>query len=280
MHARTSIIHGGDPAPSVIPPLAVVAAPAAILMAAILMAALLIGALLIGIGSAVAREVRVAAAANVTEAAREIGAGFDALSGHRAVFSFASTGQLFTQIAQGAPFDVFLAADRERPARAVASGLAVAGSRFTYARGRLALYSRDDDRVTGPRTLRAGGFTRLALANPDTAPYGAAAIQVLSALDLLDGVRDRLVRGASIAQTYQFVATGNAELGFVAAAQIAGHGAGSRWMVPQTLHDPIEQDAVLLALGADNPAATAFLAYLRGPEAAAVLTRFGYGPGD
>lgn len=233
----------------------------------------------IGLGPASADEVRVAVAANFTEAAREIGTAFERGSGHTVVFSFASTGQLFTQIARGAPFDVFLAADRARPARAVADGLAVRGSRFTYAQGRLALYSRTPGLVTGPEVLDVDGTDRLAIANPQTAPYGKAAVQVLAALGKLEAVRDRLVRGANIAQTYQFVATGNAAFGFVAASQIAGHGDGSRWMVPERLHDPVAQDAVLLTAAAGKPAAVAFLAFLRGAEAGAVLDRYGYAPG-
>lgn len=227
-----------------------------------------------------AGELRVAVASNFADAAREVGSAFEAASAHRATFSVGSTGQLFTQIANGAPFDVFLAADQERPARAVAEGLAVAASRFTYARGRLALYSRDPGRVAGPDTLRSGSFTRLAIANPDTAPYGAAAVAVMTALGVLDTVQGRIVRGANIAQAYQFVVTGNAELGFVALSQILRHGEGSRWLVPADLHDPIAQDAVLLTGAVDRDAARAFLAFLRGPETAAVLEKYGYEPGD
>ena len=230
--------------------------------------------------AASAAEVRVAVAANFTAAAREIVALFHDATDHRAILSFGSTGQLFTQISQGAPFEVLLAADQARPARAEAQGLAVAGSRFTYATGRIVLYSTDPALVTGPETLREGDFTRLAIANPVTAPYGAAAVEGMKALGVYEAVADRIVQGNNIAQTYQFVATGNAEVGIVALSQVAGHAWGSRWLVPEDLHSPVSQDAVLLASAADNAAARAFLAFLRGPAAAAVKARYGYGTGD
>lgn len=226
-----------------------------------------------------AAEVRVAVAANFIDAAKEIGAAFEAETGHRAVLSFASTGQLFTQIAAGAPFDVFLAADRDRPHRAVADGLADPDHRFTYAYGRLVLYSREPDLVVGPETLARDPVGRLAIANPATAPYGFAAVQVLERLGQWERYATSVVRGTSIAQTYQFVATGNAELGFVSASQLADRTGGSRWPVPDDLHDPIAQDAVLLTSAADREAALAFLAFLKGPRAAAIVERFGYAPG-
>lgn len=231
-------------------------------------------------GEAHAGEVRVAVAANFTDAAKEIGAAFDTATGHQAVFSFASTGQLYTQIAGGAPFDVFLAADQERPEKAVTEGLGDPDHRFTYAKGRLALYSREADLVTGPKTLDTDGLGKLAIANPQTAPYGAAAMQVLTNLGKLDRFKDELVQGANISQTFQFVATGNARLGFVAASQIAAQTDGSRWMVPDHLHDPIAQDAVLLKAAADRNAALAFMAFLKGPQALAVLEKYGYAAGE
>ena len=224
-----------------------------------------------------AGEASVAVAANFTEAAKEIGKLFEAETGHRAVFSFGSTGQLYTQISQGAPFEVFLAADATRPAKALAEGLAVAGSGFTYATGRIVLYSRDAGLVQGPETLETAGFAKLAIANPATAPYGAAAVETLRALGLYDALAPRLVRGQNIVQTYQFVETGNAELGFVALSQLAGHDGGSRWLVPAALYAPIAQDAVLLERGAGNAAARAFLAFLKGPAAGAVKRKYGYG---
>ena len=227
-------------------------------------------------GSLHADEVRVAVAANIAFAAQEIGEMFEEATGHEALLSLGSSGQLYAQIAQGAPFDVFLAADRSYPRRAVQVGLAVAGSAFTYATGRLVLFSADPDLVDGRAGLEEREYRRLAIANPDLAPYGAAAVEVLEALGLADRLRARLVRGNNVAQTYQFVITGNAELGFVALAQVIGHQRGSRWIVPSELHSPIAQDAVLLRRGADSEAASAFLAFLRSGAAAAVLVRYGY----
>lgn len=241
-----------------------------------------IAAAVLGIaaGSARADEARVAVAANFTAAAQEIGAAFEKASGHKIVFSFGSTGQLYTQITQGAPFDVFLAADQERPEKAVDEGLAVKGSRFTYATGKIVLYSREKDRVTGAETLEKGDFTKIAIANPETAPYGAAAVQAMKALGVYDALRAKIVQGTNISQTYQFVSTGNAEIGFVALSQLAGNDEGSRWIVPDWLYDVIAQDAVLLEHGAENAAATAFLAYLEGPEARAIEEKYGYGTGE
>ncbi|MDQ0313683.1 molybdate ABC transporter substrate-binding protein [Amorphus orientalis] len=231
----------------------------------------------IGAPARAAGEVRVAVAANFTAPAKEIAEAFERESGGPVILSFGSTGQLFTQIAHGAPYDVFLAADSVRPEKAVADGLAVAGSRFTYATGTLVLYSTDPGLVTGPETLSAGTFQKLAIANPETAPYGAAAVQVLEALGVYGEIAPRLVRGGSIAQTYQFVATSAAELGFVALSQVIDVTDGSRWQVPASLHDPIAQDAVLLSEGEASPAAAAFLTFLKGPQARAVIERYGYG---
>lgn len=233
-----------------------------------------------GSHGAQAGEVRVAVAANFTQAAKEIGALYERASGNKVLFSFGSTGQLFTQISQGAPFEVFLAADEARPKRAVEEGLAVKGSRFTYATGRIVLYSRDDGLVQGQETLKAGRFAKLAIANPATAPYGAAAVQAMRRLGLYDVLKPKLVQGNNIAQAYQFVASGNAELGFVALSQVADQGQGSRWLVPETLYEPIAQDAVLLTRGAESQAARAFLAFLRGEQARAVKQKYGYGPGE
>lgn len=245
---------------------------ASLLAVALTMAALLAVAPVQAKGA----EFRVATAANFSDAAREIGALFEAKSGYRPLFSFGATGQLYTQIAQGAPFEVFLAADQTRPERAVAEGLAVTNSRFTYARGRLALFSRDEGRVTGEATLREGDFNRLAIANPLTAPYGAAAVEALQALSLRDALTPKLVQGNNASQAFQFVATGNAEIGFVALSQLAVHEGGSYWVVPSKLHSPIAQDAVLLTAGKDSEAARAFMAFLKSDTARAVLARFGY----
>lgn len=229
---------------------------------------------------ALAESTNVAVAANFTAAAREIGASFEKATGHRAVFSFGSTGQLFTQIAKDAPFEVFLAADGKRPKKAIADGLGVPGTGFTYATGKIVLYSRDKDRVTGEATLRAGKFARIAIANPVTAPYGTAAMEAMDGLKVYDALKDKIVQGNNIAQTFQFVSTGNAEVGFVALSQAIARSGGSRWIVPDKLYSVIAQDAVLLKKGADNPAARAFLAFLRGPEARKVKEKYGYGVGN
>lgn len=236
-------------------------------------------ALAIGVTAlpAKASDTLVAVAANFTAAANEIGAAFTEATGHDVTFSFGATGQLYTQITQGAPFEVFLAADAKRPALAETEGFAVPGSRFTYAIGTLALWSADPDLIDDDATvLTEGRFRRLAIANPAVAPYGAAAIQVLDSLGLVEAVEAKLVQGSNIAQAYQFVATGNAEIGFVALAQVVLDERGSSWIVPENLHDPIRQDAVLLKQGADNPTAQAFHAFLTSPTAAEIIRRYGY----
>jgi molybdate transport system substrate-binding protein len=224
-----------------------------------------------------AGQTNVAVAANFTDAANEIAQAFKEKTGHEAVLSFGSTGQFYTQITQDAPFEVFLAADNERPAKAIEEGFAVPGSQFTYAIGTLVLWSQDPDLVRGEQTLNAGGFTRIAIASPEAAPYGAAAVQTMRALGVYDRLEPKIVQGNNISQTFQFVQTGNAELGFIALAQVARSNEGSRWVVPDDLHDPIRQDAVLLERGADSEAAKAFVEFLRGPEAAAIIAKFGYG---
>ena len=224
-----------------------------------------------------AGETRVAVAANFTGAAAEIGVRFEQTTEHKAVYSFGSTGQLYAQITQGAPFDVFLAADQARPRKAVEEGFAVPGSRFTYAVGRLVLFSKDSTLLEGEDTLRQSRFTKLAIANPVTAPYGAAAVEIMKALGVYDSLVMKLVRGNNMAQVYQFVETGNAEIGFVALSQVVKHDEGSRWLVPGNLHAAIRQDAVLLKPGSDNPAARAFVAFLAGPESLAIMERYGYG---
>lgn len=237
-------------------------------------------ALLCGISALAAAaepsEARVAVAANFREAALEIGLEFETTTSHRVAYSFGSTGQLYAQIVQGAPFDVFLAADQIRPKEVVAQGLAVADSQFTYAVGRLALYSADPAFVTGQNALAARRFLKLAIAEPALAPYGSAALEVLRSLRRYEDVRDRVVYGLNVAQAFQFVHTGNAELGFVALAQVARLPSGSRWVVPQGLHSPIAQDAVLLERGRDNPAAEAFCDFLVGSAAGAILAKYGY----
>ena len=224
-----------------------------------------------------AGEVKVAVAANFTEPAREIAAAFERETGHRVVLSFGASGQFYAQIVQGAPFDVLVSADKAIPAKAMAEGHAVAGSAFTYATGRLVLFSKTRGVVAAAETLKEAKFATLAIANPATAPYGAAAVETLKALGVLEAVQAKFVLGNNIAQTFQFVDTGNADLGFVALSQVARSQEGSRWVVPATLHTPIAQDAVLLKRGAENAAATQFLAYLKSPASRQVIEKFGYG---
>lgn len=231
----------------------------------------------LGASLAHAASATVAVAANFTAAAKEIGERFQASSGHSLLFSFGATGQLFTQISQGAPFDVFLAADQKRPQLAEQAGLAVPKSRFTYAYGKLVLFSMDSSLVKDASSLRHSHFTKLALANPRTAPYGSAAIAVLHALGEYQSLEKQIVQGNNIAQTYQFVVSRNAELGFVAQSQVINSNQGSRWIVPQSLYPRIAQDAVLLKTAAHNAAAIAFMQFLQGPEARAIIERFGYG---
>jgi len=230
-----------------------------------------------------AGEVSVAVAANFTEAARELAARFAAATGHRARLSFGSTGQLYAQISNGAPYEVFLAADSERPRKVDSTGHAVRGSRFTYAVGALLMVSDKEGMFDdGPAFLEAGDFQRIAIANPDTAPYGLAAQQVLEALGMWQPLQRKIVRGNSIAQTYQFVATGNTDIGFIAQSQAVSRNArngtafGSSWQVPAELYDPIEQQAVLLTRGADNAAAAAFIDFLKSDDARTIIAGFGY----
>ena len=229
---------------------------------------------------ALAAEVSVAVASNFAAPMQKIAAAFEKDTGHKAVLAFGSTGKFHAQITNGAPFQVLLAADDETPQRLEREGFAMAGTRFTYAIGRLALWSRLPGRVDGKGdVLRVGGFAHIALANPKIAPYGAAAAEVLNGLELTATLTPKFVLGENIAQTYQFVASGNAELGFVALSQVYLDGklaAGSAWVVPATLHAPIRQDAVLLRAGKDSAAAAALLAYLRGDKARALIRASGY----
>ena len=220
--------------------------------------------------------VRAAVAANFTAAAREIAGAFEDATGHTPVLSFGSTGQLYAQIVQGAPFEVFLAADQERPERAEREGLAVPGSRRTYAVGRLALFSAQAGRVRGPEALRDPELGRIALANPRLAPYGRAALEAAAALGVEDILRERQVIGANVSQAHQFVRSGNAEVGFLALSQIARSPGGSRWLLPEDLHAPIRQQAVLLKAGRGNPAAARFLDFLGSAAAREILGRHGY----
>lgn len=227
-----------------------------------------------------ADDVQVAVAANFTAPIQAIAKAFEQDTGHKLVAAFGATGQFYAQIKNGAPFEVFLAADDSTPARLEQEGETVKGSRFTYAIGTLALWSPKEGYVDDKgEILKADTWKHLSIANPKTAPYGLAATQVLDKLGLSDATRSRLVEGQNITQAWQFVSTGNAELGFVALSQVYKDGkltAGSAWRVPENLHEPIRQDAVILNKGKDNAAATALVEYLKGPKAAAVIKSFGY----
>ncbi|MDR0457540.1 MAG: molybdate ABC transporter substrate-binding protein [Burkholderiaceae bacterium] len=229
--------------------------------------------------------VNVAVAANFAAPAKALAAVLRQTTGHTASLSFGATGTFTAQIENGAPFDVLLAADTQSPAKLQSEGLTVPGSRLTYAIGRLALWSAQPGLVDDQgRVLGGGRFDKLAIANPKLAPYGQAAMQTLEKLGLTAQLTPKLVLGESIGQTYQFVASGNAPLGFVALSQVMAGGkpvaGGSLWVVPEDLHAPIVQDAVLLKRGADNPAARAWMALLRSPAAQKVLRDYGYAAPD
>lgn len=224
-----------------------------------------------------AADVNVAVAANFAEPAKEIARLFESKTKNRAILSFGATGQFFTQITQGAPFQVFLSADEKTPKKLADDGQAVADSLFTYAIGKLVLFSTNRTLVTGEQTLRDAKFNKIAIADPVTAPYGAAAVETMKALGIYDALSRKIVQGANIAQAFQFVDTGNAELGFVALSQVIARQGGSRWMVPANLYGTIRQDAVLLRSGESNEAAKAFLAFMKSAEAAKVMEKFGYG---
>lgn len=242
-----------------------------------LAAAALAMSLFAGAGAALAAEVKVAVAANFTEPAKEIAARFKAKTGHDATLSFGSSGQFYAQIANGAPFEVLLSADRERPEKAEAEGLGVVGSRFTYAVGRLVLYSKTPGLVDGRgAVLTSGKFQKIAIADPKTAPYGLAAVETMRKRKVYDALQPKIVQGTSITQAYQFVDTGAAELGFVALSQVATVKGGSRWVVPASDHTPIDQQAVLLKTGANSAAAKAFMTFLKGPEAKGIIRKYGY----
>ncbi|AHL75003.1 molybdate ABC transporter substrate-binding protein [Stutzerimonas stutzeri] len=226
-----------------------------------------------------AAEVQVAVAANFTKPMQVIAERFERDTGHKALLAFGSTGKLYAQIRNGAPFDVLLSADEEVPTKLEREGLGVSGSRFPYAIGTLVLWSPREGYVDGAKTLTEQPYRHLAIANPKTAPYGAAAMATLAKLGLAESAHDRLVQGENIAQAHQFVASGNAELGFVALSQVVDKGAigqGSGWIVPGDYHPPIRQDALILQKGSENPAAQALIDYLKSEKAAEVIKAYGY----
>ncbi|MCH2219993.1 MAG: molybdate ABC transporter substrate-binding protein [Dechloromonas sp.] len=227
-----------------------------------------------------AGEATLAVAANFTAPMQRLAAEFERASGHQLKLAFGATGKLYAQIANGAPFDVFLSADDETPARLEKEGMSIAGSRFTYAIGRLVLWSPIEGKVDDEgKVLRDKGIRHIAIANPKTAPYGQAAIEMLQTAGLLGSVEAKFVQGENIAQTFQFVQSGNAELGFVALSQVWKDGrisSGSGWIVPATQHQPIRQDALLLSRGSNNAAARAMLDYLRSQAARQIIKSYGY----
>ncbi|MGK6310444.1 molybdate ABC transporter substrate-binding protein [Variovorax sp. DT-64] len=228
-----------------------------------------------------AAEVQVAVAANFAGPMKVLAADFEKATGHKAVLSSGSTGKFYAQIRSGAPFDVFLAADAESPAKLDRESATVPGSRFTYATGKLVLWSARPDLVDAKgEVLERGQFAHIALAAPKLAPYGAAAVETMTRLGVLARLEPKFVQGESIGQAFGFVSSGNAELGFVALSQVSENGklkSGSAWIVPAELHSPIRQDAVLLARGKDNAAAVALVAFLKSDAAKAVIRSFGYG---
>ncbi len=232
------------------------------------------------LGWAHAGETTVAVAANFAAPMQAIAAVLEKTTGHKATLVAGATGKLYAQIANGAPFDIFLAADDETPARMEKDGLAVAGSRFTYAKGKLVLWSANAALVDAQgQVLKTGGFRKIAIAQPKVAPYGAAAMEAIGKLGLAEQIMPRLVLGESLGQTFNFVATGNAELGFVALSQVLEGGklkSGSMWVVPPALYSPIVQDAILLQRGKDNPAAAALIALLKSGRIQDLIRSYGY----
>jgi len=235
---------------------------------------------LMAVGSVSAEEAQIAVAANFTAPMKAIIEVFEEDTGHKVQASYGSTGKLYAQIKNGAPFEALLAADQTRPELLEEEGVGVPGSRFTYAIGTLVLWSADAEKVEdGPALLESGDFNKLSIANPKLAPYGEASIETLEALGLKAAIEPKLVMGENIAQTYQFVDTGNADIGFVALSQVMQDGEiikGSGWIVPSEMHGPISQDAVILESGRDNPAVTELFAYLKGEKAEAIIHDFGY----
>ena len=227
-----------------------------------------------------AAEVSVAVAANFTAPMKKIAAEFEKDTGHKAELSFGATGKFYAQIANGAPFGILLAADDTTPEKIAKEGRGVADSRFTYAIGTLVLWSPKAGYVDDKgEVLKSGDYKHIAIANPKLAPYGTAAMEVLAKLGLTSQVQPKVVMGENIAQTYQFAATGNAQLGFVALSQVMENGRireGSAWQVPGNMHEPIRQDAIVLNAAKDNEAATALMKYLRGEKAHEIIRSYGY----
>jgi len=246
---------------------------------AIFRSILLLGLLLTASISSAATTL-VAVAANFTKPMTEIAEAFEKSTGHKANLSFGSSGKFVSQFENGGPFEIFLSADDKGPIKLEQSGLAVPNTRFTYALGKLVLWSATPGLVDDQgQVLSKGGFKHIALADPKLAPYGAAAVEVMKNRGLFDKLQPLFVQGENIAQTHQFVSTGNAELGFVAFSQVIDNGkiaGGSGWLIPSDLYKPIRQDAILMKTGAENPAAPALMQFLKSPEALAIIRKYGY----
>jgi len=228
---------------------------------------------------AFAEQAMVAVAANFIPPFREIATEFEKSTGHQLQVAGGSSGNFYTQIKNGAPFDVFFSADRERPKLLEDEGFGAKDTRFTYAIGRLVLWSPNADLIKGEETLRSKQYKRLAIANPKTAPYGLAAMLTMQKLELWESVQPMIVMGENIGQTMGFIESGNVQLGFVGLSQVIDSkfkGKGSRWEVPTNLHEPINQDVILLTKGKDNPAAKALMEFIGGPQAKAIIERYGY----
>jgi molybdate transport system substrate-binding protein len=227
-----------------------------------------------------AAEVTVAVAANFAAPMKIIAQQFERDTGHQVRMAFGSTGQFYSQIKNGAPFSILLAADELTPEKIEREALGVVGSRFTYATGRLVLWSKKPGLVNeSGAILASGAFANIAIANPKLAPYGAAAVEVLNKLGLMDRLASKIVEGSSVGQAFQFVASGNASIGFVALSQVYENGKikeGSAWIVPAGMYQPIKQDAILLNAGKGNPAADSLWKYLQGDRARSVMRSFGY----
>lgn len=227
--------------------------------------------------SAQAETLTVAVAANFKKPAEEIGAAFKAKTGDEVKYAFGATGQFAAQIRNGAPFDILLAADDTTAPALAKDGLALASSNFVYARGTLVLYSTTLPlKEQGEQILRKGDFAHVSIANPKTAPYGTAAIEAMKKMGVYDALKPKIVEGSNIGQTFDFVATGNAQAGFVALSQAIGAGKGQWWVVPQADYAPIDQSAILLKPGENKAVAKAYLDFLRGPEARTVIEKYGY----
>jgi len=226
-----------------------------------------------------AEQVLVAVAANFAPPFREIAIEFETTTGHNVRVASGSSGNFYSQIKNGAPFDVFFSADAERPKLLEDEGLGIKDTRFTYAIGRLVLWSPNENLIKGEETLRSKQYKRLAMANPKTAPYGVAAMQTMQKLELWETLQPQIVMGESLGQTMGFIESGNAQIGFVGLSQVLGpkmKGKGGRWDVPNNLHEPIKQDVIVLTRAKDNQAAKALMEFIGSPQAKKIIERYGY----